>query len=160
MAGLKRVKLTLQDHEGGSVEFADHADPGGDGKPYLKQSWGAFGAAYESQLREAGVLGDAEAHSLSVPTKVIGDDFSRVFARAAGDLGPKFLRVVRAGKASLAMLEELAPLLPSRIHRKARSVTPTSACSLRNTPTRPRRTVLGARFTLGRLSARQSDWDE
>ena len=42
------------------------------------------------------------------------------FARAAGDLGTKFLRPVRTGKASLPMLEELAPLLPSRIHPQSR----------------------------------------
>ncbi|MGY3396459.1 hypothetical protein ACVWW6_009050 [Bradyrhizobium sp. USDA 3311] len=119
VAGLRWARDTLREHQGGSVEFAAHADPGGDGKPYLKQAWGAFGAAYESQLREAGVLGDAEAHSLSVPTEDVGDEFSRVFARAAGDLGPKFLRVVRAGKASLAALDELAPLLPSRIHAQS-----------------------------------------
>ncbi|MDA9420975.1 hypothetical protein [Bradyrhizobium sp. CCBAU 53380] len=119
VAGLKWARETLQALEGGAVEFADHTDPDGDGKPYLKQAWGAFGAAYESQLREAGVLGDAEAHSLSVPTEVVGDDFCRVFARAAGDLGPKFLRVVRAGKVSVAALDELAPLLPSRIHAQS-----------------------------------------
>jgi hypothetical protein len=106
----------LREHEGGPVEFADHTDPDASGKPYLKQSWGAFGAAYESQLRETGVLGDAETHSLSVPTEVVGDDFAKAFGRAAGDLGTKFLRLVRTGKASLPLLEELAPLLPSRIH--------------------------------------------
>ncbi|MBB4263755.1 hypothetical protein [Bradyrhizobium sp. CIR3A] len=116
VAGLRWARDMLREHEGGLVEFATHTDPAGGAKPYLKQAWGAFGAAYESQLREAGVLGDAETHSLSVPTQVVGDDFCRVFARAAGDLGPKFLRVVRAGKASLAVLEELAPLLPSQIH--------------------------------------------
>jgi hypothetical protein len=52
--------LRQAQHDGGSIEFAAHADPGGGGKPYLKQAWGAFGAAYESQLREVGVLGDAE----------------------------------------------------------------------------------------------------
>jgi hypothetical protein len=116
VAGLRWARDTLQEYEGGSIGFAAHTDPGGGGKPYLKQAWGAFGAAYESQLREAGVLGEAETHSLSVPTEIIGDDFSRVFARAAGELGSKFLRVVKTGKASLTTLEELAPLLPSRIH--------------------------------------------
>jgi hypothetical protein len=116
VAGLRWARDTLREHEGGPVEFTDHTDPGASGKPYLKQSWGAFGAAYESQLREAGVLGDAETHSLSVPTEVVGDEFAKAFARAAGDLGTKFLRLLRTGKAPLPMLEELAPLLPSRIH--------------------------------------------
>jgi hypothetical protein len=76
VAGVLWAQRTLSQHEGGAIDFAAHADPGGGSTPYLKQAWGAFGAAYESQLREAGVLGDAEAHSLSVPTEIIGDDFS------------------------------------------------------------------------------------
>jgi hypothetical protein len=116
VAGLRWAKETLVDHQGGSFNFAPHSDPAGGEKPYLKQPWGAFGAAYESQLREVGVLGRAETHSLAVPAPVIGDDFRKVFARAAGELGAKFLRVVKAGKVSPAILDELAPLLPSRIH--------------------------------------------
>jgi len=29
----------------GAIDFSVHADPGGSGAPYLKQAWGAFGAA-------------------------------------------------------------------------------------------------------------------
>ncbi len=35
---------------GGRISFAEDADPDGSGLPYLKQAWGAFGAAYGSQL--------------------------------------------------------------------------------------------------------------
>ncbi|MDA9396275.1 hypothetical protein WN73_37825 [Bradyrhizobium sp. CCBAU 45394] len=116
VAGVLWAQRRLAQHEGGAIDFAAHADPGADSTPYLQQAWGAFGAAYESQLREAGVLGDAEAHSLSVPTEIIGDDFSGVFARAAGEAGEKFLKIVKAGRVSLNTLDELAPILPSRIH--------------------------------------------
>jgi hypothetical protein len=116
VAGVLWAQRRLAQHENGQIDFTENADPGGGSTPYLKQAWGAFGAAYESQLREAGVLGSAEAHSLSVPTKDIGDEFSQAFARAAGDVGDKFQKVVRAGRVSLNALDELAPLLPSSIH--------------------------------------------
>jgi hypothetical protein len=99
-----------------TVDFAAHADPDGDGKPYLLQSWGAYGAAYESQLVETGVLGRAETHNTRVPTHEIGDDLAGEFERAAADAGANFLRTVKAGTVSVNALDGFSRMLPSAIH--------------------------------------------
>jgi hypothetical protein len=46
MAGVLWAQRKLDSDQGALVEFARHADPDGDGPPYLQQSWGAYGAAY------------------------------------------------------------------------------------------------------------------
>jgi hypothetical protein len=95
---------------------AEHDHP----KRYLRQPWGAYGAAYESQLIETGILGDAEGHAIRVPTEVLGDEMSKAFAQAAGDAGPRFARIVEAGEVSVRALDELARMLPSAIHPQSR----------------------------------------
>jgi hypothetical protein len=99
-----------------TIDFAAHADPDGEEKPYLQQSWGAFGAAYESQLVETGVLGNAETHDTRVPTDEIGDVLADEFERAAADAAAKFLRTVKAGSVSLNALGDFSRMLPSAIH--------------------------------------------
>lgn len=97
------------------VDFSSDADPGGEGKPYLKQAWGAFGAAYESQLREMGVLAVADEHEISVPSSAVGDPLAEAFAKSAGDAGARFLKAAAAGRASLASLDAMTDMLPSAI---------------------------------------------
>lgn len=91
------------------------------GEPqYLRQDWGAFGAAYESQLREVGVLGSADAHNVPVPTPLIGEELADAFAHAAGDAGTHFLRSLKSAKASKKALAEFARLMPWGIHPQSR----------------------------------------
>jgi hypothetical protein len=120
VAGINWAQRKLSEHSGGAIDFSINADPGGSGAAYLKQSRGAFGAAYESQLTETGVLGSADEHDLSVPTEEIGDEMADAFAQAAGGAGPKFLKIVKAGRVSLASLDDLARLLPSTIRAQSK----------------------------------------
>jgi hypothetical protein len=63
VAGVRWAQRKLTEHGHlGTIDFSAHADPDGAGAKYLQQPWGAFGADYESQLMETGVLGKAEAH--------------------------------------------------------------------------------------------------
>ncbi len=55
------------------VEFARHADPGADGPPYLQQPWGAYGAAYASQLFEIGIYAVAKDPQIPVPSPEFGE---------------------------------------------------------------------------------------
>ncbi|MFB9982373.1 hypothetical protein ACFSQQ_41520 [Mesorhizobium kowhaii] len=103
--------------EGRRFSFAEHADPGGDGSPYLQQSWGAYGAAYGSQLFEIGVLAQAADHAIPVPSPQIGDPLATAFSTALGDAGNRFYRCVERGTVSRTDLGELSPILPSAIGR-------------------------------------------
>ncbi len=114
VAGVNWAQRQLE--SGGDViQFADHADPDGAGTPYLQQSWGAYGAAYGSQLFEIGILGESALHDIPVPAPPIGDEVADAFAQAAGPLADHFFSLVELGRASLAELDGLAPLLPSAI---------------------------------------------
>lgn len=99
----------------GGVKFTRHTDPGGAGSPYLQQAFGAYGAAYGSQLFEKGVLGETPGHGIPVPAPGIGDAVAAAFAEAAGPLADHFFGLVEAGSATLEDLDALAPLLPSAI---------------------------------------------
>jgi hypothetical protein len=121
VAGVRWAQRKLAEHgRTGTVDFSAHADPAGSGAKYLQQPWGAFGAAYESQLRETGVLGTAEAHDLPVTTEDIGDGMAEAFAQAAGDAGARFLKTVKAGGVSVSALDNFSRMLPSAIHAQSR----------------------------------------
>ena len=57
VAGVLWARRKLADHgRTGTIDFSVNADSIGGGAPYLKQARGAFGAAYESQIKETWVL--------------------------------------------------------------------------------------------------------
>lgn len=99
----------------GRISFAEHADPDGSAQPYLQQEWGAYGAAYGSQVFEIGVLADAKGHDVPVPAPDIGDDLAIAFSEALGDAADPFYRAIRRGTVTRRDLDELAPALPSAI---------------------------------------------
>jgi hypothetical protein len=101
----------------GRVSFAAHADPDGAGPPYLQQKWGAYGAAYGSQVFEIGLLAQAKDHDIPVPSPEIGDELSNAFPEALGDAAERFYQAVQRGSVSRKELDELAPALPSAIGR-------------------------------------------
>jgi hypothetical protein len=98
----------------GDLDFAADADPGG-ATPYLKQAWGAYGAAYASQLFEIGVFAQAKEHQIPVPSPEIGDSIAAAFESAMGPVGKLFLATAAKGSVSNKGLAELAPLVPSGI---------------------------------------------
>ncbi len=83
---------------------------------YLKNEWGAYGAAYASQLVEVGILTEAAAHEIAVPSQEVGEALGLAFAASVGHAAADaFLRVVDRGVASRTALQELAPFAPSAI---------------------------------------------
>jgi hypothetical protein len=100
---------------GADVTFHTATDRG-DGEPqYLKQKFGAFGAAYGSQLLDIGVLETVPGHDVPVPTRDIGDKLADAFQLAIGAAADAFLAAAQAGAISKTGLAPLATMLPSRI---------------------------------------------
>ena len=87
-----------------------------EGEPqYLKQKFGAFGAAYGSQLLDIGVLETVAGHEVPVPTRDIGDKLADAFESAIGAAADAFLLAANAGTISKTDLAPFATMLPSRI---------------------------------------------
>lgn len=87
-----------------------------EGEPqYLKQKFGAFGAAYGSQLLEIGVLELVPGHEVPVPTRHIGDKLANAFESCIGDAAEAFMAAAKTGSIEKGNLTLLAPMLPSRI---------------------------------------------
>lgn len=87
-----------------------------EGEPqYLKQKFGAFGAAYGSQLLDIGVLETVPGHDVPVPTRDIGDKLAEAFESAVGAAAEAFLSAAQTGVIAKTDLAPLATMLPSRI---------------------------------------------
>jgi hypothetical protein len=114
VAGVDWATRTLAT-SGADVTF--HASTGrADGEPqYLKQKFGAFGAAYGSQLLDIGVLVTVPGHDVPVATLDIGDPLADAFQTAIGPAAASFLAAAQAGTIHKAELAALATMLPSRI---------------------------------------------
>lgn len=114
VAGTEWAERTLQATEGEVIAFADDAEPGS-ATHYLKQAWGAYGAAYASQLFEVGVLSTAEAHSIPVPSKDLGEPLAIIFAEELGPIGEQFVQALARGTVTKGELDSFAPMTPSAI---------------------------------------------
>lgn len=114
VAGIQWAVRTLQASGSDVIDFAADAEPGSE-TYYLKQSWGAYGAAYASQLYEIGLFGTAEGHSIPVPGPELGDPTADAFESAIGPLADRFFANVQRGSVSLAELDALSPITPSEI---------------------------------------------
>lgn len=118
VAGIRWASRHLAAASGRSVEFAPNTDPDGDGTRYLKQAWGAYGAAYGSQLFETGVLAQTQAHAIPVPSPEFGDRLAQSVEGALGDVANRFYAALRRGRVSWGELDDFAPIVPSKILRK------------------------------------------
>src|SRR5437016_709841 len=58
----------LAQTKGPVIDFVAATEPGSD-EHYLQQPWGAYGAAYASQLYEIGIFNDAKGHTIPVPSE-------------------------------------------------------------------------------------------
>lgn len=96
------------------VDFAADAEPGSP-THYLQQAWGAYGAAYGTQLHTIGILADATEHSIAVPSTSVGEPTADAFAAALGPLARIVSDAIDAGTVSLGALDDLAPIRPSAI---------------------------------------------
>ena len=72
VAGVDWAGRALENATGDVIDFADAAEPGSDNH-YLLQPWGAYGAAYASQVYEIGIFAEAKGHTIPVPSDKIGD---------------------------------------------------------------------------------------
>jgi hypothetical protein len=96
------------------IDFLVASEPKGEGL-YLKQPWGAYGAAYASQLHEIGIFAEAQGHQIPVPSASVGEALAEAFAEAIGPSGELFFYIQSKGCASRADLDQLKHLAPSEI---------------------------------------------
>src|SRR5271166_968382 len=116
VAGVLWAQRKMEADQGSVIEFASHSDPGADGTPYLQQAWGAYGAAYASQLFEIGVYAVAKEHDIPVPSPELGEPLARSFEEAAAPLADRFFETVHSGSVTRADLDAFSPLTPSTIN--------------------------------------------
>jgi len=115
VAGIQWAENAHDNTTADTIDFALAADPGSDTK-YLQQAWGAYGAAYGSQLFAIGIFWESPDHAIPVPSKSIGDRLAKVFANGLGDMAPLFAEVVERGTVTRDELDRLAPVVPSEIN--------------------------------------------
>ena len=80
---------------------------------YLKQAWGAFGAAYRSQLFDIGIFDPADDHDIPLPSKPSGENLAQAFADSLGDLASVLFAVIQRGTVTKSELDHLVPAVPS-----------------------------------------------
>lgn len=114
VAGIEWAQKVLDQNQSGLIEFAQAAEPGSENY-YLKQAWGAYGAAYRSQLFEIGIFDQSNEHELPLPSKEIGERLAAVFESSVGELARSFYDIVQRGSVTNGELDELRPLAPSEI---------------------------------------------
>jgi len=114
VAGIDWAQGALDDSDDTTpINFAAAAEPGSEDF-YLKQAWGAYGAAYRSQLFEIGIFDESEDHDLPLPSK-IGDRLANAFEESAGKTASLFYDIIQRGNVTPNELNGLAPLAPSEI---------------------------------------------
>lgn len=119
VAGANWAARKVIESDGHRIAFAADADPGS-ATHYLKQAWGAYGAAYASQLFEIGIFSRGDTHEIPLPSKELGEALAQAFADAIGDMGERFLRIMERGSVSHVELNELSEMSPSRIRRNSK----------------------------------------
>ena len=115
VAGTKWAFRKLAGCNGDVIDFSLSCDRSSGEPQYLKQKFGAFGAAYGSQLIEIGILAYVPGHDIPVTTEDIGESLADAFAAAIGELGHAFHKAADRGQVEKTELELLRLMLPSQI---------------------------------------------
>lgn len=102
------------------VNYGRAADPEAKIDRYLKQPWGAYGAAYSSQLLVVGVLQQLESHQIPIPSPGIGDALADAFQSGATDACRLLLTVLNRETVTQNELVKLKALTPSALRRESR----------------------------------------
>jgi hypothetical protein len=113
VAGTRWAAARLGDADG-EIDFGADAEPGSP-THYLMQSWGAYGAAYGSQLFEMGILSRTHGHEIPVPSADRGEKIAAAFEAELGAIAPRFLQILHSGRVGRDDLDTLAPVCPSEI---------------------------------------------
>lgn len=95
------------------IDFAAAAEPGSE-EYYLKQAWGAYGAAYRSQLFEIRIFDELDEYELPLPSET-GDALATAFENSIGNVAELFYKIIERGNVTPAELDQLTPLAPSEI---------------------------------------------
>lgn len=115
VAGSRWAKRALAVESRSGIRFSRYTDRQPGQSQYLKQKFGAFGAAYGSQLEEIGLLTYLDRHEIPVPTSDTGERLANAFAAAAGRAGDLFLATLKGGGIQKSELKRMAPMSPSAI---------------------------------------------
>ena len=116
VAGTRWAKHKLESTRGPWITFSEHTDDlESSERQYLLQSFGAYGAAYGTQLMELGILQTTDEHDVPVPSADVGDQLAVVFADAIGEAGAQFQAAVQRGSITKSGLESLIGMVPSAI---------------------------------------------
>lgn len=114
VAGIEWAQKAVDAATGDTVEFAEAAEPGSESY-YLKQAWGAYGAAYRSQLYEIGICDRTSFDQIPIPTEKIGEQLAKAFEEAASKQAALFFDVIQRGSVTKTELDEMTALVPSEI---------------------------------------------
>ena len=114
VAGTDWATRALEEAPGDTIDFKEAAEPGSEAY-YLKQAWGAFGAAYRSQLFDIGIFDRSDDHEIPLPSKDLGEGLAQAFEQSLGSRAELYFGLIKLGSVTHDELDELAPLLPSRI---------------------------------------------
>ncbi len=114
VAGIQWAEKAYEYTPGDVIDFATAADPNSETK-YLKQAWGAYGAAYGSQLFAIGIFWESPDHAIPVPSKIFGDRLALVFTDQIGALATLFSEIIVRGSVTRDELDRLKPIVPSEI---------------------------------------------
>jgi hypothetical protein len=116
VAGIEWATKAINNSTGKIIEFVDSAAESSDSETHhLSQPWGAYGAAYGSQVFEIGILTRSSEHEIPLLTEDIGEPLATVFEQAMGPLADQFYKVIERGSVSKTELDQFAPLAPSEI---------------------------------------------
>ena len=114
VAGIEWATKAFESAGDDPIDFAEAAEPGSE-THYLQQAWGAYGAAYGSQVFEIGILTRSTEHEIPLPTQEIGEPLAKAFEEAMGPLASQFFATIQRGTVSKAELDQFAGISPSEI---------------------------------------------
>lgn len=114
VAGIDWASKAIDNSTSENIEFAQAAEPGSE-THYLQQAWGAYGAAYGSQVFEVGILSRSSDHDIPLLGTDIGEPLATAFEKALGPRAAIFYEVIERGSVTRAELDQFSPLAPSEI---------------------------------------------
>lgn len=115
VAGNRWANTMLKNLRGERIDFAMNTDTPKGPSQYLRQKFGAFGAAYSSQLRVVGLIKAAQDHDVPILTESTGQELASAFASAVGAAGRHFLLAASHGSVTVGDLKRMACMAPARI---------------------------------------------
>jgi len=114
IAGTEWASRALKEIQGNLIDFTLATEPGSE-VHYLRQAWGAYGAAYGGQLFNIGVLDKAAGHEIAIPSEAWGEPLAEAYSTELGVQGERFLEAIRKGSVTLDELSDFSIMLPSQI---------------------------------------------